>query len=126
MVGSTRLNEHPYDDSEKPRQLWHDDTLHRRSGFRPLDFVGPSSHRWMASIAGQPIVPESPEPFPRFVRRTRLPPSGHQLEGVFAIATRSENEHHLGDENVGGVGSRVKQTWRDSFRIVQRPLLLRS
>lgn len=64
----------------------------------------------------QPIVPESPEPFPRFVRRTRLPPSGHQFEGVFAIATRSQNEHHL----VLGIGGEIQMHLQCRARVPSR------
>ena len=31
VMGATDLDEHPNDDSEKPRQFRHDDTLHRPS-----------------------------------------------------------------------------------------------
>ena len=52
----------------------------------------------------QPIVPESPEPFPRFVGRARLPPSGHQFEGTLTIPALSQNEHHF----VLGVGGEIQ------------------
>ena len=52
----------------------------------------------------QSIVPESSEPLPRGVRRAGLPPSGHQFEGVLAIPTLSQHEHHV----VLGVGGEIQ------------------
>ena len=50
------------------------------------------------------------------VRRTRLPPSGHQFEGMLAIATRSQHEHHL----VLGVGREIQMDLQCRARVASR------